>query len=221
FGGPISERVERVRAPPGGLWDVAVGGLWAGSLACHKDAFEQWTFFGNEAAGVRVAPDPRVFKFISGCAPGLPIVIGDARLTLAASLQRYDLIILDAFSSDAIPVHLLTREAVESYLMRLEAGGALIIHISNRYMELGSVVAAVGATEGLVAYIKQDDRPQPSQLDFKTNAEVVVLARRPNDLGDLPHRPGWHEIKPRPDVQAWTDDYSNILGAILRKQFGI
>jgi len=88
-------------------------------------------------------------------------------------------------------------------------------------MELGSVVAAVGATEGLVAYIKQDGRRQPSQLDFKTNAEVIVLARKPDDLGDLPHRLGWREIKPRPDVEAWTDDYSNILGAILRKQLGI
>jgi hypothetical protein len=221
FGGPISESIERVRAARGGLGHVAVVGLGTGSLACHKRVPEQWTFFEIDAAVVRIARDPRFFNFISACAPDLPIVIGDARLTVAASLQRYDLIILDAFSSDAIPVHLLTREALESYLMRLEAGGVLIIHISNRYMELGSVVAAVGATEGLVAYIKQDDRPQPSQLDFKTNAEVIVLAREPEDLGDLPHRLGWHEIKPRPDVQAWTDDYSNVLGAILRKQLGI
>jgi len=221
FGGPIAESIERVRAARGGLGHVAVVGLGTGSLACHKRAPEQWTFFEIDAAVVRIARDPRLFNFISACAPDLPIVIGDARLTVAASLQRYDLIILDAFSSDAIPVHLLTREAVESYLMRLEAGGALIIHISNRYMELGSVVAAVGATEGLVAYIKQDGRRQPSQLDFKTNAEVIVLARKPDDLGDLPHRLGWREIKPRPDVEAWTDDYSNILGAILRKQLGI
>jgi spermidine synthase len=78
---------------------------------------------------VRIARDPRLFNFISVCAPDLSIVVGDARLTLAASAQRYDLIILDAFSSDAIPVHLLTREALGGYLTRLEEGGVLVMHI--------------------------------------------------------------------------------------------
>jgi hypothetical protein len=75
-------------------------------------------------------------------------VLGDARLTLAASPQRYDLIILDAFSSDVVPVHLLTREAIDSYLARSEDGGAVVLHLSNKYMELGSVVAAVAAAQG-------------------------------------------------------------------------
>jgi hypothetical protein len=119
-----------------------------------------------------------------------------------------------------VPVHLLTREALQGYLTRLEEGGVVVMHISNRYMELGSVVAALGAAEGLTTFIKQDHRPQTSPFDFKANALVAVLARRRSDLGDLPLQPGWHEIKPVPGVPTWTDDYSNILGAILRKQIG-
>lgn len=169
---------------------------------------------------VRIARDPHFFRFISACAPGLPVVLGDARLTLAAAADRYDLIILDAFSSDAIPVHLLTREALAGYLARLTEGGSLVLHISNRHMELGSVVAAVAATEGLVTYMKQDNRPDTVPTDYKMNAIVAALARRPSDLGDLPNRPGWQQINPTPGIAAWTDDYSNILGAILRKKLG-
>ena len=95
-----------------------------------------------------------------------------------------------------------------------------MLHISNRHMELGSVVAAIAATEGLVTYSKQDNRPDTVPTDYKMNAIVAVLARRAADLGDLPRRPGWREIKPDPDIPAWTDDYSNILGAILRKKLG-
>jgi hypothetical protein len=220
FGGPISESVDLVRAARGSLSRIAVVGLGTGSLACHKRSNEQWTFFEIDPAVVRIARDPRLFNFISACAPDLSIVLGDARLTLAASAQRYDLIILDAFSSDAIPVHLLTREALAGYLTRLEEGGVLVMHISNRYMELDNVVAALAAAEGLKVFIKEDHRPEMSPFDFKTNAEVAVLARHRADLGDLPLPSSWHEIRPGPNVPTWTDDYSNVLGAMLRKQLG-
>jgi hypothetical protein len=85
-------------------------------------------------------------------------------------------------------------------------------------MELGQVVATVAAAEGLVTYLKQDDRPQQLPTDFKMNAIVAALARAPADLGDLPLSPGWREIRPDPGIAAWTDDYSDILGAILRKK---
>src|SRR5271166_4567957 len=159
FGGPMSDSIAATRAVRGSLGHVAVVGLGTGSLACHKRDGEEWTFFEIDPSVARIARDPRLFSFISACAPDLPVVLGDARLTLAASAQRYDLIILDAFSSDAIPVHLLTREALAGYLTRLEPGGALVMHISNRHMELSSVVAAVAAGEGLVAFLKQADSP--------------------------------------------------------------
>ena len=93
-------------------------------------------------------------------------------------------------------MHLLTREALGGYLTRLEEGGVLVMHISNRYMELDNVVAALGAAEGLKVFIKEDHRPRMSPFDFKTNAQVAVLARHRADLGDLPFRPTWHEIIP-------------------------
>ena len=131
---------------------------------------------------------------------------------------RYDLIMLDAFSSDAIPVHLLTREALAGYLSQLAPGGVVVMHISNRHMELARVVAAVAAAEGLVTYVREDDRPDAIPPDYKMNAIVAALARTPADLGDLPQRRGWREVKPDPRVPAWTDDYSDIFGAILRKK---
>ena len=119
FGGPISEVTEAARAAVGRLNNVAVVGLGAGSLACHARDGETWTFFEIDPEVVRLARDPDMFRFMSSCAPAAPVVLGDARLTLAASAQQFDLIVLDAFSSDAIPTHLLTREALRGYLARL------------------------------------------------------------------------------------------------------
>jgi hypothetical protein len=195
-----------------------VKGLGAGALACYRRPGEQWTFYEIDSAVVQIARDRRFFTFVSDCAPDLPVVIGDARLTLGASPEKYDLIVLDAFSSDTIPVHLLTREAIQVYLRHLNTGGVILLHISNRYMELADVVAAVAAAENLSTLIRRDDRPQASPPDFKMNAEVAALARNPHDLGDLGAQSGWHTLKAPPNVRAWTDDYSNILGAIMRKQ---
>lgn len=217
-GGPISDGIDAVRSFQGSFRHVAVVGLGTGALACYRHRGEAWTFYEIDPTVVQIARDPHFFTFISACAPDLPVVVGDARLTLAASTEKYDLIVLDAFSSDTIPVHLLTREAVEGYLKHLTGGGVILMHISNRYMELADTVAAVGTAEGLVAFIKEDDRPQVSSPDYKTNAEVVALARHPEDVGDLRVRPGWHRLRPESDVQAWSDDYSNIFGAIIRKQ---
>jgi hypothetical protein len=219
-GGPISETIEAVRAARGALPHVAVVGLGSGTLSCYKRRDEQWTFFEIDAAVAQIARDPRLFSYMSTCAPEVPVVLGDARLTLAASSQRYDLIILDAFSSDVVPVHLMTREAIDGYLAHLTDGGVIVLHLSNRYMELASVVAAVAAAEGVVAFGKDDDRPVTDPFDYKTAASVAVLARQRSDLGDLPARPGWRLIAPGASTRIWTDDYSNVLGAILRKRFG-
>jgi hypothetical protein len=219
-GGPISESIVAVRAARGALPHVAVVGLGSGTLSCYQRTDEHWTFFEIDPAVAQIARDPRLFTYISVCAPDLPVVLGDARLTLATARERFDLIILDAFSSDTVPVHLLTREAIEGYLARLEDGGVIVLHLSNRYMELASVIAAAAAAQGLVATFKDDDRPLTVPLDYKANASVAVLARRRADLGELPSQPGWHDFKPVPDIRIWSDDYSNVLGAILRKRLG-
>jgi hypothetical protein len=219
FGGPISQGVAAARAAQGTLNNIAVVGLGAGSLACHRREGESWTFFEIDPEVARLARDPAMFRFLSACAPQAPIVLGDARLTLTASQQQFDLIVLDAFSSDAIPVHLLTREALRGYLARLAPHGVILMHISNRHMELTKVAAAVGAAEGLVTFVKTDDKATSFATDYRANAEVAVLARRAADLGGLPRTEGWR--KPDPAMVApWSDDYSDIVGAILRKKRG-
>lgn len=165
---------------------------------------------------VRLARDPAMFRFLSDCAPAAGIVLGDARLTLAASAQQFNLIVLDAFSSDAIPVHLLTREALRGYLARLSPHGVILMHISNRHMELAKVVTAVAMAEGLVTIGKVDDKANDFSVDFRANAQVVMLAREEADLVPL-LRKGWKKAEGS-NIAAWTDDYSDIMGAILRKK---
>jgi predicted O-methyltransferase YrrM len=220
FGGPLSDTIEAARGAQHHLDQVAVVGLGTGSLACHRRDGEHWTFFEIDPEVVRIARDPHYFNFLSACAPHERIVLGDARLTLAASSEQYDLIVLDAFSSDAIPVHLLTREALRSYMERLTPHGIMAIHVSNRHMELASVVAAFGKVEGLTTYDKQDNQAADFIKDYRANAEVVVLARHSADLDALPSWRGWRKLEPTPGVAEWTDDYSDILHAMLRKSFG-
>src|SRR5262249_49636370 len=208
FGGPISEVTSAARLAAGGkLGHVAVVGLGAGSMACHRRDGETWTFFEIDPEVVRLARDPNMFRFLSSCAPDAPVVLGDARLTLAASAQQFDLIVLDAFSSDAIPTHLLTREALHGYLAHLSPHGMLLIHISNRHLELAKVVAAVGATEGLTALVKTDRNQIDFMGELRAAAMVAVLARNEADFGTLAGAPGWERVGPG-GVAPWTDDYS-------------
>jgi len=220
FGGPISQAIAAVRSARGELKDVAVIGLGTGSLACHRSEGEVWTFFEIDQVVVRLASDPRLFRFMSECGGNPPVVLGDARLTLAASRRQYDLIVLDAFSSDAIPVHLLTREALASYLSRLAPHGVLLFHISNRHLDLYPVIAAEAASEGLAVIAKRDGAADSFQVDYRSNALVAVLARNAADLGDLRDASGW--VRVRTDRAApWTDDYSDVLGALLRAKLGL
>ena len=219
FGGPISEGIMAARSAQSGLKQVGVIGLGTGSLACHRKDGEIWTFFEIDPVVVRIARDSHLFRFMSECGENPPVVLGDARLTLAASTQQYDLIVLDAFSSDAIPVHLLTREALAAYLSRLSPHGVLLFHVSNRHLDLHPVVAAEAAMEGLSVVAKQDDRANNSRVNYQSNALVLVIARNAADLGELPNRPGWVGIR-TDRVAPWTDDYSDVLSALARKKLG-
>ncbi|HEX4553053.1 MAG TPA: fused MFS/spermidine synthase [Xanthobacteraceae bacterium] len=220
FGGPISESIEATRAALGGLKNVAVVGLGAGSLACHRKDPEHWTFYEIDPEVIRIARDARMFRFLPECAPSASIVLGDARLTLAASGARYDLIVLDAFSSDAVPGHLLTQEAFAIYLSHLAPHGVLVAHVSNRHLDLVPVVAAAAKAKDLIAFLRDDGEGDPASGEYKVASTVVALARDPADLGDLPTRASWRQLEPDAGMPPWTDDYSNILGAMMRHKFG-
>jgi hypothetical protein len=217
-GGPYSEAIGAARAVRGNLDHVAVVGLGTGTLACHRKGGELWTFFEIDPEVIRIARDPRRFEFLSRCAPDAPVVAGDARLTLEASHDRYDLIVLDAFSSDSIPVHLLTRDALAGYLSRLSPHGVIIAHISNRYLDLAPVVANVAHSHGLVAFIREDNSAGDLMVTLKANARLVVMARDAADAGSVAEN--WTPLHPDRASALWTDDYSNILGIMLRKKFG-
>jgi hypothetical protein len=217
-GGPIAQAIAAARDARGGFDRVAAVGLGTGSLACHRQARERWTFFEIDPVVVRIARDPKLFEFLSNCAPDAPIVLGDARLTLEASHDRYDLIVLDAFSSDAIPVHLMTREAFAGYLSKLSPHGVIVAHISNRHLDLAPVLANVAQAQGLVAFFREDERAGEFLTTFKANARVVVLAREPGDTGSIAG--SWLRLQPDPKASTWSDDYSDILTVMLRKKFG-
>jgi len=167
---------------------------------------------------IRMARDPRLFSFLSSCAPDAPVVVGDARLTLEAAPDRYDLIVLDAFSSDSIPVHLLTREALTGYLSKLSPHGVIVAHISNRHLDLAPVVANVAQSQGLVTFLREDDSAGGLMTTFTANARVVVMAREAADAGSVAE--SWTRLHPDLTSALWTDDYSNIPGIMLRTKFG-
>lgn len=217
--GPMAEVIDAARAAHhGALGRVAVVGLGTGTLACHSKPGENWTFFEIDPEVIRIARDPHLFTFMSGCAPGAPVVAGDARLTLEASPGQYDLIVLDAFSSDSIPVHLLTREALAGYLAKLSPHGVIIAHISNRHLDVASVVANVAQSQGLVSFLREDDRAGDFMKTFQANARLVVMARSADDVGSVAGK--WTPLHSDPTSALWTDDYSNILGVMLRRKFG-
>jgi membrane protein implicated in regulation of membrane protease activity len=217
-GGPISETILATRAARGTLANVAAVGLGTGSLACYRERGENWTFFEIDPEVVRLARDPQRFRFISSCARDVPVVLGDARLTLSQRDTKFDLIVLDAFSSDAIPAHLLTREAMAGYLDRLAPHGVIVMHISNRHLELSKIIAAVGEGEGLVTLVKTDTNANSFAQDYKSNATVAALARDWRDIEGISRLPGWEKVT-SDGVRPWTDDYSDLFSAMLRKKF--
>ncbi len=195
---------------------VAIIGLGAGSLACYGTPGQQFTFYEIDPTVLRIARDPRYFTFLQLCAPDIRVVLGDARLSLAAAPDAsYGLIVLDAFSSDAIPSHLLTREALGLYLRKLRESGLLALHISNNRLDLEPTVANLARDAQLVALAQFDEKVSPDEARAgKTPSHWVVLARRWEDLRALPHSRQWHALSARPDKTLWTDDFSNIFEAI-------
>jgi spermidine synthase len=143
-------------------------------------------------------------------------VLGDARLTFAKEPDgAYDLIVVDAYSSDAIPIHLATREAMEIYKQKLAPQGVVLMHVSNRHLELSSVVVGIANANGLKSWVFSEDANRDGEYIFSTT--VVLSARDEEDIGKLATDDRWTLTEARSDRRVWTDDYSNILGAVMRR----
>jgi hypothetical protein len=216
--GPLASAIGAARARFGRPLNIGIVGLGAGSLACYAAKGDKWRFYEIDPAVVRVATDSRYFTFLSTCAPHVPIVIGDARLTVMREPDAtFDVLVIDAFSSDAIPVHLMTREAIAGYFAKLAPGGIVVMHISNQYMELRSVLAAIAEDRNLAGVSRLDLRSAADRDAMRQSSEAVVLARSPDDVRrflDLGWR--WLKVDSANPVRPWTDDYSNVFGAIMR-----
>ena len=194
-------------------WRVAVVGLGTGTAAAYASTGDEWTFYELDPGIERIARDPRFFTYLADSPGRIRVVLGDARLSLARdSAPVYDLILLDAFSSDAIPIHLLTREALGIYLSRLAPDGRIAIHISNRYLDLEPVVAALARERGMTALVGTGP---PKKMGFYENSSTwVVVARSREDLLALARLGDWKAARLDPAVRPWRDDFSSLLGVL-------
>jgi hypothetical protein len=225
--GPIGQVM---RAFPDPKRNLAVIGLGTGNMAAYAQPGQRLTYYEIDAAVVRVAEDPDYFTFLTAArergAKIPPVVLGDARLVLErtdlAEDEKYHLIVVDAFSSDAIPTHLITREAVRLYFGKLAPGGIVAFHISNYYLNLAPVLGNIAAAEKLASLVQTDAADSQTERAFTT---WVLLARRDEDFGDRLHVAGlpdpgndrtrgvWYrDVERRPGVGVWSDDFSNVLG---------
>ncbi len=195
---------------------VGVIGLGTGSLTCHLKNNETIKFYEIDPVVDRIARNPALFRYISQCAPNMETVIGDARLTLAKSNDRpYDYFVVDAFSSDAVPVHLLTREAIELYLSKVTDQGLIAFHISNRHLELESVVAAIAKTlDGVHTAAVHEPDGLPG-LDGNPS-HVVFLSKNQMAIDKILNWKHGRAADPRA-TRPWTDNYADILSALWRQ----
>jgi hypothetical protein len=208
--GPVGQLFAIVRRPA----RTAVVGLGNGSLAAYALPAEPWTFFEIDPAVQRIASDARWFTYLADTGASIRIVLGDGRLSLARSAERYDMIVLDAYSSEAIPVHLLTREALQVYLLRLAPHGLIVFNTSNRHFNLVPVVAALARDAALECRVRADPAGDASDVNHaNTPSEWAVIARTAADLGSLVSDPRWADVS-QTTATVWTDDHSNILSAL-------
>ena len=216
IGGPVGQIVTQYLAENAD--HIGIVGLGTGTTASLRFNGQKFTYFEIDPMVERIARDPKLFTYLSDNFPndeGLEIRIGDARVELTkVPDDSFDLLVIDAFSSDAIPIHLLTREAVQLQLEKIKPDGLLMIHISNRHLELASVVGNIARALGVRSLCQSYSPTSDEAAEGAYSSQYVVLARDSERLEPISWRYGWHEIPEDTDVGVWTDDYSNILSVM-------
>ena len=201
--------------PPSATARVAIIGLGTGSLACYSEPGEQWTFYEIDPTVERIARDPRLFTYLRVCPGELDVILGDARLSLVhADARRYGLIVADAFSSDTIPVHLLTREALALYSSKLHERGMLAFNVSNRYLALEPVLGNLARDAGLPCVAQSDRKSNHDGAPETDASDWVIMAKRTTDLEAVTAGAGWHDCARGAGGAVWTDDFSNLVKAL-------
>ena len=193
------------------LGEIGALGLGSGAIATYGQPGERITYYEIDPAVERIARDPKYFSYLADCRARVEVILGDARLKLVEGPPRqFDLLVVDVFSSDAIPVHLLTREALRIYVERLAGQGLLAIHVSNRYLDLKPALGNLAEDAGVVAQACQD---VDTGAVGKWASDWVVMARRAEDLGKLAEDSAWTPLRSN-HARLWTDDFSNVVGAM-------
>jgi hypothetical protein len=206
--GPIGDVMQLVSERP--PQHVGVVGLGTGTMAAYGGPSRHITFFDVDPQVVHIASD--FFTFVRRCGVNCDIVIGDGRLSIQAQPDHeFDVILLDAFNSDSIPSHLVSREAVRMYMTKLKPHGILLFHVSNRYLDVERLTVGVSIDEGLSAFVRHDDDEEPTG---KAASDVVIAVRDPGDVDSIPNKEDWESGKKPTDIKSWTDDYSNMMNVI-------
>ena len=188
---------------------VGAVGLGVGSIACYERGDRKLEFFEINPSVTRLASDPKYFTFLTNCPGDYSVTHGDGRLEIEKVADRhFDMLFIDAFTSDSIPTHLMTTEALTLYMQKLTPGGILVMHISNRHLDLYPVLGAIARELGLVA-MKKGNKLQ-SLLYPASNYALIV--RSESDLGGLADK-GW-VVVPDTGIKAWSDSYSNIFSVM-------
>jgi hypothetical protein len=210
-GGPVGDIFEALS--PARARRVAIIGLGTGGLTAYSAPGESWTFYEIDPDIARLAESGRYFTYLKDALATINIVVGDGRLSLASAPDhQYDLIVIDAFSSDAIPIHLLTREAMSLYLRKLASNGVLVLHLSNRYLDLEPVVARLGEAAGLTSLIRVNTAITERESACGADPSIwAALASRPSTLGALGQNRRWRPLRVQTGVALWTDNFSNIF----------
>lgn len=192
---------------------VGVIGLGVGAMAAYSKPDQEWTFYEINLDVINIARNSQHFTYLQNCASGsVNLVEGDARLSLQNAPEgHYGLIVLDAFSSDAIPVHLLTQQALDLYLSKLTEGGIMAFHVSSRSLDLNPILADLAESRNLIC-IAFDDR-ELSSFEGKDPSQWVVMARSPEEISYLSINTQWQRLTGRKGARVWSDDFSNILRA--------
>ena len=196
---------------------IGVVGQGSGAMAGYKRAADEMKFFDIDPMVDRLSRDPQWFSFISDCADGpIETVLGDARLTMARETAgTYDLLLIDAFSSDSVPTHLLTVEAIEGYLKLLKPDGVVILHLSNRNLDITLPAAAAAQALG-AANLHQLYQESPLAPDMaEASTEALILSPTEEGLAEFRGQAQWRTLA-ETDVRPWTDDYVNLFGSLWR-----
>lgn len=210
---PLGQAWQAFAATPANN-NFAIVGLGTGAIAAYSQPGQHWTYYEIDPAVRDIAERPDFFTYLRECsATPIQTILGDARLQLRhAPAAHYGLIVLDAFSSDAVPTHLLTQQALQLYLTKLAPGGRLLFHISNHYLDLQRVVAALAHSEGLAGLSSDPPALQKAYVvEGQDPAYWIALARTETDLQALRQDPRWHRLAPPGNNKVWLDDYSNVL----------